>query len=401
MTRRILAAAPVALALAFSALALEAAADAERPADRPADADKPAAPEDPAKLLGEMEVLRRKALAEEEAEYFDEAVELREKLAELVDPNYEWLVGLARGGDALTRDQAYKLVGYASKHNEEAIAFLVDRFRNGPGADRDKAAAALAATRDPKAAEALLAILAETKGQGERIRAIRTLGDMGAHEAADPLTKLIEDPSKLVRLNVYVALGKIGRPAAAAMPLLEARLGETKSALEKVALLDAMNRIDRFQLMRMADQMSQVRMRLAALDPGEETQESQELIVKTLDDLIDAIEEQMSRSQQSRSQSRQQRGSGQGRRQGQQQGQSQGRGQRQMKPGRRPGEYYGLMNAQGTAGRVESQTRRWPAQLPGVEYEKVLRALSDETLPSKYRKMLEAYYENLAKDAVR
>lgn len=87
---------------------------------------------------------------------------------------------------------------------------LVQQLKNESVSERYGALVALAATRDPEAAEHVLPLLAD-QDIFLRMAAARTLGDLGNPIAVEPLINTLEDAEGVVREAAYLSLRAITR----------------------------------------------------------------------------------------------------------------------------------------------------------------------------------------------
>ncbi|MCY3001693.1 MAG: HEAT repeat domain-containing protein [Planctomycetota bacterium] len=87
---------------------------------------------------------------------------------------------------------------------------LVQQLKNESVSERYGALVALAATRDPQAAEHVLPLLAD-QDIFLRMAAARTLGDLGNPIAVEPLINTLEDAEGVVREAAYLSLRAITR----------------------------------------------------------------------------------------------------------------------------------------------------------------------------------------------
>jgi hypothetical protein len=131
------------------------------------------------------------------------------------------------------------------------------------------------------------------------------------------------------------------------------------------------------------DLMDYSRRRLAMLDSGEPMQEKQRRVIELLDALIEEAEEQEKKG-----------GGGGG-------GSSKGSSQKQQKKSpKSPMNESSLPGGQASGESLRNARRASPAEvwgnLPPDAREKILQALR-ENFPSRYRKLVEQYYEELAK----
>ncbi|MCO6438256.1 MAG: hypothetical protein J5J06_14270 [Phycisphaerae bacterium] len=145
------------------------------------------------------------------------------------------------------------------------------------------------------------------------------------------------------------------------------------------------------------DLMDYSRRSLGGGSLGDVLHERQDRIIDLLDRLIKQAEQQEKSGQSGSSQSQNQNG---GQQQKQQPGQRQGSAGGTKEPGSNPAPYSQLPGGDGNQDPTRGGRRANPAEawgsLPPAERERILQALRD-SFPSRYRQLVEQYYEELAK----
>jgi hypothetical protein len=207
--------------------------------------------------------------------------------------------------------------------------------------------------------------------------------------SADRLTTYSYFAPEMSFLDGYCLLADLQYDAASvALNTFLAQHGAASPRLEiaaKQILLELANRQEG-QIGEVVDLMQFSQRRLKNADAGESVQTRQKRILELLDAMIQEAEEQEQQQQASSSGSQQQ-----------QQGQQQNQGGQQPS---NPMQDSSLPGGPGGEGNLREARRANPGetwgQLPPAERERILQALRD-SFPSRYRQLVEQYYEELAK----
>lgn len=275
---------------------------------------------------------------------------------------------------------------------------------------KDKAQLELIAKQKKTAETQYLAIYKDAmdrlKAQADRQRelAVVALGELGHPEALDALKDRLdaETPAATLteRLYIYDAMARIGSPTI--IDYLVAIKAGRENLLEQIAITDTIYRLQTKPDLRLiAGNMGAAEKMLETYRVDEETVRGQEIVLKSLDDLIDDIKRAMARKPEPKGK----KGKGQKKptmkkagsksKAGQQQG---GKAAKAM----RPGMYDASGMNEGGDKELEKiekylhdRVDDW-GNLPPDKKQEIIETLKNGNVPPHLRKVIDKYFEKIA-----
>ena len=294
-------------------------------------------------------------------------------------------------GKGEERLEAIELVGFARK--AEVTPVLVKLAKSEDVEVSRRAVDALGVNGDPKALEALTAVL-DGKDSALAGRAAIAMGRIGDVAAMPVMLEELKRTQDLVeKLSLIRGLGLLKDERV--LGALQEELAASDNPLVQTAIYDAVNLIMGDDAGRIADQLEQIAAVLKEHGGDWQTQLAQAAVTDALDRLIKQAEESQSQSKQGGGKKRQTSKSGQ--KQGQKTGGASGKSQ--QKQGKTPASSEdsperASENPDGTPGHNPAAGVAW-GNLPPAVREEVTAALKSD-LPERYRRFLEIYYKILA-----
>lgn len=345
-------------------------------------------------------------------EWFEEAELLRKnKVGRYVERELDFIKKLTGSESRKERELAYNLLPLVVKDaSEDVIDFLLVKMDDPPTQAEGLLAAKAAAwaariAQSPAVMEDALDRF-ESPEIEQRQLALRAMGELQDPTAVDPLIDRLESGKAPLkeRIWIYFAFSDIGSSSPQLLDYLEQRLGGAEGMLEKIAIEDTIFRLgQKPDLYRIASNMGRLEDALKSRNIGEGTIEGQRIVSESLQDLIDDIIDEASRKQgqkknKKKKQGKQGQGQGQKSKAGQQQG---GQGAKQMKKSQSPGAYDAEgMNEDGAKELLEKyvpeRVDQW-GNLTQDEKQVLMDLLKNPNVPSKYRTLLDSYFEAIAR----